>query len=227
MSNEPGALGWTPGPVDERDRALSAFAPEEPVLTGEKGWGWRGMPDINQLNEGACTSFAIGNSVNCEPRRQSVESELCFDAYHATTQRDEFWGDWQSGQEGTSLRSAMKEWQRRGVIGSYAFSYSVEEVVTWILTKGPVCLGVRWWTGMDDPSEENDWYIEPTGLIRGGHAICVPRVHWNMGDENFVVLLNSWGRENWGINGRAKLSEESLRALLEDDPNGTAIASVD
>jgi hypothetical protein len=48
-----------------------------------------------------------------------------------------------------------------------------------------------------------------------------------MGDDNYVVLLNSWGRANWGKNGRAKLSEGSFRALLEDDPMGTAIAAVE
>ena len=85
----------------------------------------------------------------------------------------------------------MKERQRRAVIRSYAFSYSVEEVVAWVLTRGPVCIGVRRWTGMDNPSEENDWFIEPTGLIGKGHAICVPHVHWGMGDENFSSRIAS------------------------------------
>jgi hypothetical protein len=80
---------------------------------------------------------------------------------------------------------------------------------------------------MDDPSEENDWYIAPTGDVRGRHAICIPRVHWGMGDENHIVLLNSWGRENWGRNGRVRLSEDSFRTLLEDDESATAIAAVD
>jgi hypothetical protein len=116
----------------------------------------------------------------------------------------------------------MQEWRRRRKISSFAFSYSVEEVVNWVLTRGPMCIGVRWYEGMDDPTEENDWYLEPTGEILGGHAICVPCVHWGMGDDNYVVLLNSWVK-----NGRAKLSEGSFRALLEDDPMGTAIAAVE
>jgi hypothetical protein len=70
MDDHPKTLGWTPGPVDERDHALASYAPAEPTLSGEKGWGWHEMPNLNQLKEGACTSFAIGNSVNCEPRRQ-------------------------------------------------------------------------------------------------------------------------------------------------------------
>jgi hypothetical protein len=48
-----------------------------------------------------------------------------------------------------------------------------------------------------------------------------------MGDENHLVLLNSWGRENWGKDGRARLSEDSFRTLLEDDESATAIAAVD
>lgn len=227
MEDHPRALGWTPGPEDDRDFLFSTFAPERPTLSGEKGWGWAGMYDLDQLSEGACTSFSIGNSVNCEPRRGDIDSDFCFDAYHATTERDEFPGDWNTGQEGTSLRSAMQEWRRRRKISSFAFSYSVEEVVNWVLTRGPVCIGVHWYEGMHDPMEENDWYLEPTGEVLGGHAICVPRVHWGMGDDNFVVLLNSWGRANWGKNGRAKLSEESFRALLEDDPMGTAIAAIE
>jgi hypothetical protein len=110
MEDHPRALGWTPGPEDDRDFLLS-----------------------NQLSEGACTSFSIGNAVNCEPRRSDIDSDFCFDAYHATTERDEFPGDWNTGQEGTSLRSAMQEWRRRRKISSFAFSYSVEEVVNWVL----------------------------------------------------------------------------------------------
>jgi hypothetical protein len=60
-----------------------------------------------------------------------------------------------------------------------------------------------------------------------GHAISVPRVHWGMGDDNCVVLLNSWGRDNWGKNGRSELSEDALRALIEDDPMDTAIAAME
>jgi hypothetical protein len=48
-----------------------------------------------------------------------------------------------------------------------------------------------------------------------------------MGDDNCVVLLNSWGRDNWGKYGRSELSEDALRALIEDDPMGTAIAGVE
>ncbi len=80
---------------------------------------------------------------------------------------------------------------------------------------------------MDDPANENDWFIEPTGSVRGRHAICVPRVHWGMGGENWVGVLISWGRKNWGNNGRARLSEASFRILLERDWNATAIAAVD
>ena len=151
MEDHPRALGWTPGPEDDRDFLLSTFAPERPTLSGEEGWGWAGMNDLNQLSEGACTSFSIGNAVNCEPRRSDIDSDFCFDAYHATTERDEFPGDWNTGQEGTSLRSAMQEWRRRRKISSFAFSYSVEEVVNWVLTRGPMCIGVRWYEGMDDP----------------------------------------------------------------------------
>lgn len=226
MEDYPRTLGWAPGPVDERDHALASFL-TRPALQGEKAWGWGGMPDLNQLKEGACTSFAIGNSVNCEPRRQNIESEYCFESYHATTEHDEFPDNWSSGQTGTSLRSAMKEWRRRGVLNGYAFSYSVEEVVSWVLTIGPVCIGVEWWSGMDDPARENGWFIEPAGSVRGRHAICVPRVHWGMGDENWVGVLNSWGRENWGNNGRARISEDAFRTLLEGDQYATAIAAVD
>jgi hypothetical protein len=100
---------------------------------------------------------------NCEPRRANIDSEFCFNSYHATTEKDDFPGDWNSGQEGTSLQSAMQEWRRRGVISSFAFSYSVEEVVAWVLGRGPVCIGVQWFSGMHDPTEENNWFIEPTG----------------------------------------------------------------
>jgi hypothetical protein len=99
MEVHPRALGWTPGPDDERDFLLSSFAPERPTLSGEKGWGWAGMNDLNQLNEGACTCFSIGNAVNCEPRRADIDSDFCFDAYHATTEHDEFPGIGPAGRK--------------------------------------------------------------------------------------------------------------------------------
>lgn len=224
-------LGWTPGPVDERDLQLSALAGPTPTLRGERRWHYEGQAVLNQGKEGACVLFSESHGANSEPRRKNLESAFAQAAYRRVTEVDEFRGNWRTGQSGTSLRSGAKEMVRQGVFKRYAFAYTVEEIVSHLLSPdgGPVCIGVDWYRSCDRPEVKDGAYycrVRPESGRRGGHAVALVGAHWGLGDDNYVVLMNSWGPNGYGFEGRARVSEAGLRIWARSG-HFTALTFVD
>lgn len=226
MTDHPKTLGWIVGPPDERDYDLASFAAPTLTLSGERRWHYPSMPDLDQGVEGACTCFAFANALNANPRKRSLHDSYAFARYHAVTEWDDIKGDWRSGQEGAYLRDAAKEYQRRGKLDAYAFTYSVEQIVSWLLSNGPMTIGVEWWSSMDHPRPDDDYYARVGGTVRGRHAVALVGAHWGLGDGNYVVLQNSWSKAGYGYQGRARISEDGLRKLMEDR-YATALTFVD
>lgn len=217
----PGALGWTPGPVDPRDAQFTDFMAERPSLSGERRWHYEGQKVLDQGREGACVLFSQHQAANCEPKRRTLTNSDALAAYQRVTMTDEFKGNHMTGQSGTSLRSGAKEMKRLGIFGTYAFADDVDVLVSWVLNRGPITLGVDWYNSCARPEKDpatGALYsrVRPASGRRGGHAVAIVGASWNTGAENYVVLQNSWG-SGWGYNGRVRVSEAGLRIWANSD----------
>lgn len=105
----------------------------------------------------------------------------------------------------------------------------LNRVATWLLTVGPVVVGILWYQDMFNPSAEG--IVTPTGGVAGGHAIMVRGV--NM-DTKMFCLRNSWGawsgtvHDDWSFTadggGDCLISWADLFAVLSQ--NGEAGAAV-
>ncbi|HYD52753.1 MAG TPA: C1 family peptidase, partial [Gemmatimonadaceae bacterium] len=105
--------------LDFRDRmyapALCDVAPELPL----ERYLERGVPVLDQENEGACTGFALATVANCLLRARAVRpdrravSPWMF--YSLARRYDEWPGE---DYEGSSIRGALKGWHKHGVCSS-------------------------------------------------------------------------------------------------------------
>jgi hypothetical protein len=118
--------------------------------------------------------------------------------------------------EGTSVLAGAKIMKNLGFMSSYAWAFNVEEIVDSILSKGPVVLGIPWYSGM---------YEAPNGVLKvsgkkvGGH--CIVAVGFKAKSDKFdgkssVIIQNSWGN-SWGINGLAEIELSELEKLVAKD----------
>jgi hypothetical protein len=125
--------------------------------------------------------------------------------------------DGQPGQEnGSTIRSGGKALLHdEKVIAAYAFA-TYDQAKTWVQTKGPVVLGIDWYSGMFTPQAG---VIYPTGTLAGGHCILWRGV--DMGER--CLLRNSWGAE-WGRGGDCYIEGSDLATLL--NRGGEALVAV-
>jgi hypothetical protein len=222
-------LGFRPGPEDERDYMLAprVQAIERPKTKG--GRWWFNPLRLNQGAQGSCVGHGWTQGINSQPKSHNYDHEFAVAIYKSAQQLDEF--DDTPPEEGTSVRAGAKACQKQNLITNYAFTNDVEELAMWVLNKGPVVIGVDWYAGMDHPTKDNDYYVEPTGRVRGGHCLLIDGVRWNGDDRDYFRLLNSWGGSNspsggWGLDGRCRIRVPDLESLLNAD-SGVACTSIE
>jgi len=96
----------------------------------------------------------------------------------------------------------------------YVWTQAIADVITALLTTGPVVIGVDWFSGMMQPDANH--VIHPTGSVVGGHAVFVQGVDTVAG---FVTVKNSWAGWGWAgpDPGDALLAISDLELLLGRD----------
>ena len=108
----------------------------------------------------------------------------------------------------------MLEWT---LIESYWKVLQVEDIITALLTFGPVMIAVPWYSSMFTPTARGYIKVNLDSTHVGYHALAVTGIDMapddTLGDPlPFVRLQNSWGAD-WGTNGTARLTIENLRKL--------------
>lgn len=183
---------------------------------------------LNQEQTSCCVEFSLeaklrGMPVRVGPSRLPARYEV----YDEAIQIDEFPdnNDDIARCYGTTIRAGCRVLERRGLISSYEWTYSVDEILQWMLGgHGGLNLGIDWYEGMNQPSPEG--IIRLTGKPIGGHAIYSFGIDRQRG---LISLQNSWGPEwgGWELYGKrvnpgcAKLPLDDLKRLL--DGNGEAV----
>jgi len=213
MSNEQYGLGRLPSPFDPNDWRLNAFIPKGEALkilkennTKELDWDFP-YPTLQQLNTNHCVGFSGGSYGICSPINDKYNDDIGHTFYYMCKEID---GEPDS-EDGSYVRSIAKVLKDVGRIDAYAFAFSIEEIVWWLLNKGPVIVGTVWTDDMFESDLNNIIHI--TGDVVGGHAYLLKGVKIIDGIRHFIIK-NSWG-DGWGRLGEAYISLSDFEILFK------------
>ena len=188
-------------------RALLEAAPP-PARTSRSWWanGWWG----DQGSTSMCVAYAWTHWLEDGPTTQKGPAPVVQPPalYHQAQLVDEWPGE---GYDGTSVRAGAKVLQSQGLISSYHWAATLDDIVNAVLTVGPVVMGTNWYSGMMAPDETG--LIVPSGPVIGGHAYVIDGVNIK---TRLARVKNSWGR-HWGRKGFAYLDLASVAKLLAED----------
>ena len=177
----------------------------------------------DQGSQSTCVAHALKHWMQTAPVIQTSPSKPPFqiDLYREIALIDE-WPQNDNGDLtwGTSVRAAFKWAQAHGYVTEYRWALNPTDLSEWLLTKGPVVVGIGWFDGMMVPDATG--MVVPTGTFRGNHAVLVLGRNRARGD---YTLLNSWGT-TWGRNGRARIKDADLNRLIFEQ-GGEAAAGLE
>lgn len=178
---------------------------------------WTPGPVMNQGHPQACWGFVnscVGHGwkqfmmTTPSPSPLAMSPTAC-DIYRWAINNDEFpYND--NRDMGTSVRAGVRFLEMQGRIKQYLWAWDVDTIVHWLLTRGPVVLGLPWHRDMSYPDANG--FIKANGPLQGGHCIMANRVDRQ---EEFVEFPNSWD-VTWGIKGFGKLRFDELYTLLRE-----------
>lgn len=170
-----------------------------------------------------CVKFSIATSLSAQPmhytnvegvsvKRVEVEVEGHRDLYDYAQYHDEWPG---ADYDGTSVRAGMQYicHPQVALASNYVWARTWEELIDYIKRVGsaPPVLGIDWTEGMDNPVKiGNDYYIEPTGRVLGGHAICAL---WFDKKRDALKLQQTWGK-SYASNGIVYLKREHAQTVI-------------
>jgi hypothetical protein len=214
-------LDWVPR-FDPRSRAfpLRALVPE-PVERRTKRW--TAGPRLDQGPDGACVGFGWTGELLATPVKVDLERvatlvprdphQFAHNVYREAQKIDEWEGE---SYDGTSVLAGAKVLKRYNLMSEYHWAFNINQVIDALILRGPVVLGLWWYSGMFDAY---GGVLKPSGFQVGGH--CVLATGYIKNSERFagkpsVQILNSWG-PTWGINGMAEIDVDDLGDLLRDE----------
>lgn len=205
---------------DERDHNFKLVdrLPDVP-LPDSKYW-WNLGARLDQGNTGTCVAHGWTHRMENAPvvPKGTINP---FDLYREIVLADEFSdNDFEANevdsnlQFGSSVRGGAKVLAAKGLITEYTWAFDLDTAIRAILTKGPVVIGVNWYTGMFYPKIRYEKpVIEVTGGVEGGHCVCIDGASNKL---KLVRILNSWGPD-WGYRGMAYLSFSDFERLILED----------
>lgn len=202
---------------DSRDapyRFGIVIPPDYPPIIRKKTW--TPPPIWNQGQTGTCVGHGCACTLGATPYKHTGDP---FSIYDLATTLDGFPDNDHNPNSGTTVRAGMKAMEQMGFLKSYVWAYSAKEVANWILRRGPVVIGIPWYSGMSGVNV--DGYVTPNGSNVGGHCVCVYGANVN---TQTLLLQNSWG-PGWGRGGRFKMTFDVLDNLLSD--HGECCAAVE
>ena len=165
---------------------------------------WTIGPVLDQGAAPSCVGHGWRQWMTTSPTRTKSGPDA-LTIYQEAQKIDEWPGE---DYAGTSVRAGVKYLQGLGRVAEYRWASTVEEMMGWLSERGPVVIGVNWFTGFLTPA--GGGLIVPTGKDEGGH--CVLLYGYNRTYELFRGV-NSWGR-SWGSGGRFNFSFDTMRLLL-------------
>jgi hypothetical protein len=182
------------------------------TLIGSKlrrSYTWRCDTFLDQGQEGACTGFGTAHEAAARPVViKNITNDIAMQIYKRARQLDEWPGE---NYEGSSVLGAVKAAVEKKWYAEYRWAFGEEDLALTVGYYGPVILGINWYTGMCQT--DSSGMIHPTGRIEGGHCVLC---NGYSKTKRLYRIHNSWGKDNYGINGEAFISEEDMSRLLDE-----------
>lgn len=203
-------LDWQPR-FDERS-LLHRFAALDCYAGGKQKRSTMRTKQIflDQGSEGACTGFGAEHVRALSPRGHDVSNATARSVYREAQKQDEWPGE---DYEGSSVNGAMKALRLFGLIKSWRWAYTLDEIKHGLSYHGACEIGVWWYSGMWDT--DSTGFVHPTGTQVGGHALALAGFKRINGGIAYR-LENSWGPD-WGAKGGAWIWEQDLWYLIAND----------
>lgn len=199
-------LGRLPA-LDPRDRIYSVTPLLRKTDKTKQFWAdqtWWG----NQGSTSECVAYAWSHWLVDGPVLHSPMPVLDPDQlYHEAQQNDEWDGE---NYDGTSVRAGAKVLQNHGLISSYHWAFTLDEIINTVLTLGPVVMGTDWYDSMFGVDSRG--IITVSGGIAGGHAWEINGVSL---ETNLFRAKQSWGQD-WGIKGHFYIHFSEFEKLLNN-----------
>jgi hypothetical protein len=224
---------------DERSRNYGVMnvVGDSEVTLNSRLWALPHAYMVNQGQEGACVSGGFGHDSIAAPYQTSqLTMDWLREFVYFEAQREDPWpgGAYPGASpqyEGTSVLTGAKVMSDYGFFKSYHWAFSIDEMVTALMTLGTVVLGLNWNEGQMYPDAQA--VMTYTGKNLGGHCVCcrgllVPNKSGNItasksgwfGDRKFseplAVITQSWGLD-YGHQGEVYMPLSELERALKDD----------
>lgn len=210
-------FGRKPSTFDEKDWNLRDFMPwGAPFrLVNESNWEYPAEP-LDQGGTAHCVGFSMATFGINLPVHTPFTNTDGHTFYYQCKVVDGYPGS----EDGSTIRSAAKVLKNNRRIEGYAFASDMSTIKWWLLNRGPMIVGTIWTTAMMTPDCNN--VITPSGEVLGGHAYLLNE--WRK--DNYIGIQNSWGKD-WGVNGKAYISEVDFEKLFIRDGEALAAVEVD
>lgn len=184
----------------------------------------REIPILNQGNVGSCTGNAATGAVGTLPvysglpvSHPALNEAEAVRLYSAAETIDGD-GPYPPNDNGSTGPSVAQATQNAGLILSYNHYIDLDSTLQ-ALMRGPVIIGISWYTSFDTPSTAGLIEITPGATVRGGHEVVVRIVNT---ESNLLGFDNSWGLNNWTPDGSGFMSIETFTTLLDQGGDTTA-----
>jgi papain like protease len=162
---------------------------------------------LNQGSTNSCVGHACAHFILAAPIMSHSIDAIAL--WHRAQEIDEFPGN-EGTNSGTSVRAGFGVLRERNLITTdYRWAANADEALRFILTRGPVVVGSKWYPGMSSPI---NGVMQLTGNPGAtGHAYLL---FGFSPDQDAFVMANSWGT-GWGIDGCAFLRYDALDELMQ------------
>lgn len=187
---------------DKRDERFLLSPPKRPKYRRRH---WSLGSNLDQGETTACVGYAWAGFLAASPINQSP---IAPSGIYAIAKRYDEWDG--EDYDGTSVRGGADVLRLTGHVSEYRWCWDVDTAAKWVLSRGPLVIGVDWYEGMDETDSQG--FIHVDGESEGGHAALLYGVNL---DHGHASIRNSWGRQ-WGDRGNCRISLDDLSILLDD-----------
>jgi len=214
---------YSPNDQDKGFLMRRKLLPAGVTLPTSKTWAIKAAA-LDQGDTGTCVGHAWANFLRAAPIQTNKDiDQLRWDIYDKAILLDEWTDNDQDTdrQMGTSVRAGAEAVMGMHRLKSYLWAFNLQPTVEWVLTQGPVVLGINWYHSFFNPSPEGIISIKTRDYVAGGHAILMRGVNTK---RALARLSNSWG-DNWGLSGECLIPFRDLEILIHED--GEAATAVE
>jgi hypothetical protein len=169
---------------------------------------WQLPPHLlNQGSTNSCVGHACAHFILTAPIMSHSVDPIAL--WHRAQEIDEFPGN-EGTNSGTSVRAGFGVLREKNLITTdYRWAANADEALRFILTRGPVVVGSKWYPGMGSPANGVMRLTGDPGSM--GHAYLL---FGFSPDQDAFMMANSWGL-GWGIDGCAFLRYDALDQLMQ------------